>query len=45
VQIYDVGASLRNVKVGLLAFDGAGISNDLTAAFDYLHVSNRIPTR
>jgi beta-glucosidase len=44
VQIYNVGASLRNVNVGLFAFNGAGISNDLTAAFDYLHVSDRIPT-
>jgi beta-glucosidase len=44
VQIYNVGASLSNVKVGLFAFNGAGISNDLTAAFDYFHVSNRIPT-
>jgi beta-glucosidase len=44
VQIYNVGASLTNVKVGLLAFNGAGTSTDLTAAFDYFHVSNRIPT-
>lgn len=44
MQIYNVGASLSNVKVGLFAFNGAGISNDLTAAFDYFHVSNRIST-
>jgi alpha-glucuronidase len=43
VQIYNVGASLSNVKVGPFAFNGAGTSNDLTAAFDYFHVSNRIP--
>jgi hypothetical protein len=43
VQIYNVGASLSNVNVGLFAFNGAGTSTDLTAAFDYLHVSNRIP--
>jgi beta-xylosidase len=41
VQIYNVGASLRDVNVGLFAFNGAGVSNDLTAAFDYVRVSNR----
>lgn len=44
MQIDNVGASLSNVKVGLLAFNGAGTSNDLTAAFDYLRAANRIPT-
>jgi hypothetical protein len=43
-QIYNVGSSLRNVNVGLLAFNAAGTSNDLTAAFDYFRISNRIPT-
>jgi beta-glucosidase len=43
VPIYEVGASLANVKVGLFAFNAAGTSTDLQAAFDYFHVSNQIP--
>jgi regulation of enolase protein 1 (concanavalin A-like superfamily) len=43
VQLYNVGASLSDVNVGLFAFNGAGTSTDLTATFDYFHVSNRIP--
>jgi hypothetical protein len=39
--IYNVGASLSNVKVGLLAFNGSGTSSDLKVAFDYFHVFNR----
>jgi beta-glucosidase len=42
VPIYNVGASIANVKVGLFAFNGAGTSTDLQAAFDYFHVSNPI---
>jgi beta-glucosidase len=44
VQIYNVGASLSDVNVGLFAFNGAATSTDLTAAFDDFHVSNGIPT-
>lgn len=47
VQIYNVGASpkrQRQCQRRLFAFNGAGASSDLTATFDYFHVSNRIPT-
>ena len=40
VPIYNVGASLSNVKVGLFAFAGADTVNDLSVAFDYFHVQN-----
>jgi len=43
VPIYEVGASLTNVKVGLFAYAGASTATDMTAAFDYFHVSNGIP--
>jgi beta-glucosidase len=42
VQLYNVGASLSNVKVGLFSFNGAGTSNDLTASFDDFQVTDRI---
>ena len=42
--IYNVGASLTNVKVGLFAFNGTGTSTDLTVAFDYFRVLNWGPT-
>ncbi len=45
VPIYNVGASLANIKVGLFAFNGAGTSTDLQVAFDSFHVSNRIRAR
>ena len=41
--IYNVGASLSNVKVGLFGFNGAGTSNDLQVAFDDFDVSNLAP--
>jgi beta-glucosidase len=44
VPIYEVGASLENVKVGLFALDGAGTSSDLSVAFDYFHVTNAAST-
>jgi len=40
VAIYDVGASLSNVNVGLFAFSGADTTNDLNVAFDYFRVQN-----
>jgi beta-glucosidase len=43
VQLYNVGASLSDVKVGLFSFNGAGTSSDLTAAFDDFEVTNTIP--
>jgi beta-glucosidase len=40
VPLYDVGASLQNVKVGVFAYSGADTSTDLNAAFDYVRVHN-----
>jgi alpha-glucuronidase len=40
VEIYNVGASLQNVKVGLFAFSGTDTTTDLTVAFDYFRVHN-----
>jgi beta-glucosidase len=40
VPIYNVGASLSNVKVGLFAFSGADTTNDLNVVFDYFRVQN-----
>jgi beta-glucosidase len=40
VPIYNVGASLSNVKVGLFAFSGGDTTNDLAVAFDYFRVQN-----
>lgn len=40
LPVYQVGQSLRNTKVGLFAFNGAGTSSDVNVAFDYFHVSN-----
>ncbi|HEX4012246.1 MAG TPA: glycoside hydrolase family 3 C-terminal domain-containing protein [Solirubrobacteraceae bacterium] len=40
VPIYNVGASLQNVKAGLFAFSGTDTINDLTVDFDYFHVQN-----
>jgi hypothetical protein len=39
--IYEVGASLTNVNVGMFAFNGAGASTDLQVAFDYFRISNQ----
>jgi beta-glucosidase len=39
--IYTTGASLRNVNVGLFAFNRAGTSTDLSVAFDDFRVANR----
>jgi beta-glucosidase len=41
--IYNVGASLSNIKVGLFAFNGAGTSTGPQVSFDYFDVSNSIP--
>jgi beta-glucosidase len=38
--IYEVGAALRDVKVGLFAWNGPATSSNLNVAFDYFHVSN-----
>jgi beta-glucosidase len=38
-QLYSVGASLSDVKVGLFALSGASTLNDLSAAFDYFRLS------
>jgi regulation of enolase protein 1 (concanavalin A-like superfamily) len=38
LPIYNVGASLQNVKVGLFAYSGADTSNDLNVDFDYFRV-------
>ena len=40
IPIYNVGASLSNVKVGLFAWNGPSTSTDLNVAFDYFHVAN-----
>jgi regulation of enolase protein 1 (concanavalin A-like superfamily) len=42
--IYNVGASLSNVKVGLFAWNGAATTNDLTVSFQGFHIVNRGPT-
>ncbi|MBV9604525.1 MAG: glycoside hydrolase family 3 C-terminal domain-containing protein, partial [Solirubrobacterales bacterium] len=38
--IYNVGASLSNVKVGLFAWNGPATTNDLTVSFQHFHVLN-----
>ncbi len=39
--VYEVGSSLRNVKVGVYAFNRAGTTNDLSVAFDYFRISGQ----
>ncbi len=38
--IYDVGASLSNVKVGLFAWNGPATTNDLQVSFEHFHIVN-----
>jgi beta-glucosidase len=42
--IYNVGASLSNVKVGLFAWNGAATTNDEKVSFQGFHIVNRGPT-
>ena len=42
--IYNAGASLSDVKVGLFAWNGAATTNDLTVSFQGFHILNRGPT-
>ncbi len=44
IPIYNVGASLSNIKVGLFAWNGAATTNDLKVSFQHFHVFNRSPT-
>jgi beta-glucosidase len=37
--LYETGASLRDVKAGVFAFDGAGTASDLAVAFDHVHLT------
>ena len=39
--IYSAGASLRNVKVGLFAWNGPSTASDLKVSFQRFHVVNR----
>ena len=41
--LYETGASLRNAKVGVFAFNRNGIASDLDVAFDSFRVSDRWP--
>jgi beta-glucosidase len=43
--IYNAGASLSDVKVGLFAWNGAATTNDLQVSFQGFHIFNRGPTR
>jgi hypothetical protein len=38
--IYNVGASLSNVKVGLFAWNGPATTSDLQVAFQHFHIVN-----
>jgi beta-xylosidase len=38
--IYNVGASLSNVKVGLFAWNGPATTNDLKVSFEHFHIVN-----
>jgi regulation of enolase protein 1 (concanavalin A-like superfamily) len=42
---YSAGAALRNVKVGLVAYNGPATSTDLNVAFDDFQVTNERPRR
>jgi alpha-glucuronidase len=39
VPVWTTGATLTNLRIGLLAFNRAGTTTDLQAAFDYFHVA------
>lgn len=41
--IYNVGASLSNVKVGLFAWNGPATTNDLQVAFQHFNIVNGVP--
>ena len=41
--LYETGASLRNAKVGVFAFNRGGVASDLDVAFDSFRVSDRWP--
>ena len=41
--LYETGASLRDAKVGVFAFNRGGVSSDLDLAVNYFAVSNRWP--
>ena len=38
--VYNVGASLSNVKVGLFAWNGPATTNDLKVSFQHFHIIN-----
>ena len=38
--VYEVGASLTNVKAGIFAYNRAGTSTDLNVAFDYVRMAD-----
>ena len=40
VPVWSTGATLRNIKVGLFAFNGAGTTTNLQVAFDFFHMSD-----
>ncbi len=44
IPIYNVGASLSNVKVGLFAWNGPATTNDLKVSFEHFHIFNWAPT-
>jgi alpha-glucuronidase len=37
--VWSTGATLNNVKAGLLAFNGAATTSNLSVAFDFFHIS------
>jgi beta-glucosidase len=39
VRVWSTGATLRDLKVGPFAFNGAATASNLRVAFDYLHLS------
>ena len=41
--IYNVGASLSNVKVGLFAWNGPATTSDLRVSFQRFHIFNGAP--
>ena len=39
VPVWSTGATLKNIKAGLFAFNGAAATTNLQVAFDFFHVS------
>jgi beta-glucosidase len=39
VPVWSTGTTLRNLRVGLLAFNGAATTTNLEVAFDFFHIS------